>query len=221
MKSSLKTVYLAFSVLLISVTTSADEDTNLPNTVQELRTELDVINFNMKEKEARVKLLKSRLPHVENLADSNKKDAGYQLMAGFYNIQYAGSTGGIGALKYAKKARKYLEKSAELDPSLYGSAAHAVLGTVYAKVPGWPIGFGDKKKSNKNYQAALKLSPDALNSNFSYAQHLFGEKKYQESKTYFEKAKAAPAREGRAIANAKLPESLEKFEKALEEKLAQ
>lgn len=216
------------AVAALSTTAIAKQDASqatlsvsLPNTVQELRNDLDAINFNVEDKKERVALLKERLDHVEALADTNSKDAGYQMMAGFYNIQYAGNTGGIGALKYAKKARKYLDKSVALDPSLFGAAAHAVLGTIYAQVPGWPIGFGDKKKSEKNYQAALKISPDGLNSNFSYAQHLFGQKKYQESKAYLEKAKIAPAREGRPIANAKLPEILNKLEHAIEEKLSE
>lgn len=123
------------------------------------------------------------------------------MMAGFYNAQYAGDTGGIGALKYAKAARDYLEASVALDPSIYGSSAHVLLGTLYRRVPGWPVGYGNKKKALKHYQDALAITPDGLDANFSYASYLYESKKYAEAKQHLEKAKQAPPRPDRAKAD--------------------
>jgi tetratricopeptide (TPR) repeat protein len=195
-------------------------ESTLPSTVKEMRTELDVVNFDLKDNDARVKRLAELLPHSETLAKENVDDAGFQMMAGFYNAQYAGYTGGIGALKYAKAAREFLEKSTALDPSLYGSSAHSVLGSLYAKVPGWPIGFGDKKKALANYKAALELSPTGMDSNYTYAEYLYGQKKYAEAKAYLHKAAIAPARPDRPKADHYAKQRIPKLFEELDQKLA-
>lgn len=213
----------AFLLIAFNITGLAianEESRTLPNTVVEMRAELDVVNFDLKDNKDRVERLKMLLPHAEVLAKKNKDNAGFQMMAGFYNAQYAGYIGGVGALKYAKAARKYLEKSTELDPSIYGASAHSVLGTIYDQVPGWPIGFGDKKKALKNYQSALRLSPDGMDSNFTYGEYLFNQKKYAEAKTYFEKAKLAPARSDRPKADVYAHETLQKYIAEIEKRLS-
>ena len=143
------------------------------------------------------------------------------MMAGFFNAQYAGYKGGIGALKYAKASRKYLDKSVKLDPTIYGGAAHIILGTLYVQVPSWPVGFGSKKKALANYQAALKISPKGLDSNFSYAQYLFSEKEFSEAKIYLEKAAVAPSRPNRPKADARAKKQIAKGLEIIEERLAE
>jgi len=212
--------FLALALSASYSVLASEESKALPNTVSEMRAELDVINFDIEDNKDRVERLKELLPHAQELAKQNNESAAFQMMAGFYNAQYAGYTGGVGALKYAKAARKYLEKSIKLDPTIYGASAHSVLGTIYYQVPGWPIGFGDKKKALKNYQAALKLSPDGMDSNFTYADYLYDEKRYVEAKTYFEKAKLAPARTDRPKADQYAHETIIKALAILEKKIA-
>lgn len=199
-------------LLLFAICTSlASAEANLPTTIKELRYELDVVLFDLpKEGDHRLNRLEELSAHSETLAIKHKNDAAFQLMAGLFNAQYAGHKGGIGALKYAKASRKHLEKSIELDPSIYGASAHIVLGALYAQVPGWPVGFGNKKKAVKNYQAALQLSPDGIDSNFSYALYLFGQKEYAKARTYLEKAALAPPRPDRAKADEDLKKQITK-----------
>jgi len=40
-----------------------------------------------------------------------------------------------------------------LNGSVYNS-----LGSLYAKVPGWPLGFGDKKKAQAYFEKALAIN---------------------------------------------------------------
>jgi tetratricopeptide (TPR) repeat protein len=207
-----------FILITVALTTSLSmAEPALPNTVKEMRIELDRINFDLTDNDARLERLEELLPHCQALADKNNNNAGLQMMAGFYNAQYAGYKGGIGALKYAKASRRYLEQSVALDPTIYGSSAHSVLAALYAQVPGWPIGFGDKKKALRNYHAALKLSPNGIDSNFTYAQYLFSQEKYKDAKSYFEKAALAPARANRPKADKdvkkQITKSLEEIEK--------
>jgi len=200
---------LSFILLFALISSFSLAESVLPNTVQAMRVELDVINFELADKDAKIERLEKVLPHSEELAEKNNDDAGFQMMAGLYNAQYAGYKGGIGALKYAKKSRNYLEKSVALDPTLYGASAHSVLGQLYSMVPGWPVGFGDKKKALKNYKMALKLSPNGIDSNFTYAVHLYSKKKYAEAKKYLKKASLAPARPDRPKADKDLQEQIQ------------
>jgi len=192
----------------------------LPNTVDELHHELDIVNFDLAKIEQRLERLNELIPHSQRLAKENSDNAGFQMMAGFFNAQYAGYKGGVGALKYAKASRKYLDKSVKLDPTIYGGAAHIILGTLYVQVPGWPVGFGSKKKALTHYQAALKISPDGLDSNLSYAEFLFAQKEYSEAKVYLEKAAVAPSRPKRAKADARAKKQIARGLELVEERLA-
>jgi len=212
--NQLRLLALLFIVLPGGIT-QANE---LPSTVQEMRVEMDVVNFELR-KDKKLERLKALIPHSEELAKQNETDAGYQMMAGFFNLQYAGSKGGVGALKYAKASRTYLEKSVELDPTIYNASAHAVLGSLYSKVPGWPIGFGDKKKADAHYTKALELSPNSIDSNFSYATYLFEKKEYARAKTYLEKAKLAPSRPSRPRADEEVRKVIEQALIEIETKL--
>ena len=184
----------------------------LPDSVEGLRSFLDIINFDLKDKK-KLSALKRLINHTEALVklDKNKDNAGLLMMAGFFNAQYAGAIGGFSALKYAKASRKHLRKSVELDPSFYESAAHVVLGSLYAQVPRWPIAYGSKRKAIFHYQAALTLAPNGIDSNFTYGQFLLSQKKYAEAKPYFEKAKLATPRPDRPKADTVLKQKADVF----------
>jgi cytochrome c-type biogenesis protein CcmH/NrfG len=76
------------------------------------------------------------------------------------------------------------------------------LGVLYYKVPGWPLGFGDKAKARELLQKALALNPNGIDPNFFYAEYLVETKKADEAVPYLEKALNAPPRPGRQIADA-------------------
>ncbi len=216
LRFSFATPLVVSLLVLVSSTSRAAE---LPTTVDEMRVVLDVINFELKD-DARLKRLNLMVEHSENIANSNANDAGLQMMAGFFNAQYAGSKGGLGALKYAKAARDYLEKSTSLDPTIYGASAHSVLGTLYYQVPGWPVGFGNKKTALMHYKKALEISPNGIDSNFTYAGYLLDKKKYAEAKIHLEKAKAAPPRPQRPTADEKLHDVIDQALLEIEKKLS-
>src|ERR1700675_2679125 len=51
------------------------------------------------------------------------------------------------ALSFAKRAREILEPLAMTNPTLLDAGAPASLGVLYYRVPGFPVGFGDKAKA--------------------------------------------------------------------------
>ena len=56
---------------------------------------------------------------------------------------WAGAKGGLGALGLAKQARDVLLAAERVDPQVFNGSIYTTLGSLYYKVPGWPLGFGD------------------------------------------------------------------------------
>lgn len=114
---------------------------------------------------------------------------------------WAGEKGGLGALSLVKKAKALYENAIRIDAgALEGSALNS-LGVLYYKVPGWPIGFGDKDKARELIGRALQLNPNGIDPNYFYGEFLIETGKPAEAATYLERALAAPPRPGRQVAD--------------------
>ena len=113
----------------------------------------------------------------------------------------AGARGGLGALGLAKQAKAQYEAALKLAPEALGGSAYNSLGVLYYKVPGWPIGFGDKAKAKELLLKALAINPDGIDANYFYGEYLVETGKAAEAVPYLERALAAPARPGRELAD--------------------
>jgi tetratricopeptide (TPR) repeat protein len=114
----------------------------------------------------------------------------------------AGIVKGMSALGKVKKAKGLFETALRIDPTALDGSAYTSLGSLYYQVPGWPIGFGDNDKAEKNLKQALSLNPNGIDSNFFYGDFLVQDGRYDEAKAYLERALQAPARPGRELADA-------------------
>ena len=113
----------------------------------------------------------------------------------------AGAKGGLSGLSLAKDARRLLEESLKLDEKALNGSAYTSLATLYAKVPGWPIGFGDKKKAEELFRKSLSANPDGIDANYFYGEYLIDQDRLGEGRAYLEKALKAPPRPGRELAD--------------------
>ncbi len=107
---------------------------------------------------------------------------------------YAKAKGGIGALKFAEKSRDLLLAVEKSNPTTLQGSAYTSLGSLYYKVPSWPIGFGDKKKARAYLEKALQINPTGIDPNYFYADFLSSQGEYVKAVEYYKKALAAPAR---------------------------
>ena len=123
------------------------------------------------------------------------------IWAGIVESSYAGAKGGLGALGLAKKARASLESAIKIDPNALDGSAYTSLGTLYFRVPGFPIGFGDDDKARELLQKALKINPNGIDPNYFYADFLVDQGEYKAALPYLERAAQAPARPGREVAD--------------------
>ncbi len=127
----------------------------------------------------------------------------------------AGEKGGLGALGLVKQAKALYESAIAIDGSVLEGAAYNSLGVLYYKVPGWPVGFGDKGKAKELLLKALSLNPKGIDPNFFYGEYLMETKQPQQAMAYLERALQAPSRPGRQIADTgRREEARELLEKA-------
>ena len=93
------------------------------------------------------------------------------------------------------------EASIAIDASALDGSAYNSLGVLYYKVPGWPLGFGDKDKARELLQKALAINPKGIDPNFFYGEYLAETKQADEAVSYLERALQAPPRPGRQVAD--------------------
>jgi len=110
--------------------------------------------------------------------------------------------GGLGGLRKAKEARELLLAAEKINPSALDGSIYNSLGSLYAKVPGWPIGFGDKKKAQEYFVKALAINPNGIDPNYFYADLLADEGEYAQAADHLKRALAAAPRPGREDADA-------------------
>ena len=114
---------------------------------------------------------------------------------------WAGEKGGLGALSLVKQAKAIYEQAIQIDGKVLDGSAYNSLGVLYYKVPGWPLGFGDKDKARQLLQQALAINPQGIDANYFYAEYLVETKHADEAVPYLERALQAPPRPGRQIAD--------------------
>lgn len=114
---------------------------------------------------------------------------------------WAGEKGGLSALGLVKQAKGLYEQAMQIDANALDGSAYNSLGVLYYKVPGWPLGFGDKAKAKTLLQKALALSPQGLDANYFYGEFLVETGHADEARPYLETVLTAPGRSGRQIAD--------------------
>lgn len=190
----------AMATLCLSLNTLALEANTADSQLLSLQKSWAAANY-QSEGKAQVAAFESLLIKAEQLTEEFPQNASVWVWRGIVESSFAGAKGGLGALSLAKAARRSLEKSITLDDSALNGSAYTSLGTLYHKVPGWPIGFGDDKKAKLMLTKALEINPEGIDPNYFYGEFLYDDKEYSLAKTYLEKAKQAEPRSSRPLAD--------------------
>lgn len=168
--------------------------------VAAVRDQWEQINFVVAEAEREQQFAKL-IDTCDSLLVAQPDDPQALTWCGIVESSYAGAAGGLGALKHAKAARKHFERAIGIDPEAVNGAALTSLGTLYARVPGWPVGFGNNKKARQYLEDGLQANPDGMDSNFFMAEFLADQGETEEAKRYLQRALSAPERPGREISD--------------------
>nr|WP_229007762.1 tetratricopeptide repeat protein [Methylophilus sp. Leaf408] len=193
---------LGISVLLLSLFSGlvmADE--KLDGSIASLQHEWAKANYSTP-KDAQESAFKNLSEEAHLITERNANAPEALIWEGIANAGYAKAKGGLGALKLAEKARDLLLAAEKSNPNALQGSAYTSLGSLYYKVPGWPIGFGDKKKAKAYLEKALQINPAGIDPNFFYADFLSEQGEYKQAIPYYEKALVASPRIGREDADA-------------------
>ena len=194
--SRLKSFILASCLCLTSAVQAAPAD-DLIRPIQDRWAE---IKYHQPEKQ-QADLYHELAAQAHKLSEANPNLAPALIWEAIVVSSEAGARGGLGALSMAKEAKRLLDESLKLDEkALYGSA-YTSLATLYAKVPRWPIGFGDKAKAEELFRKSLAINPTGIDPNFFYGEYLIDEDRIAEGRRYLEKALNAAPRPGRETAD--------------------
>lgn len=188
---------LAVVILLLPALSFAATTDEL---VSKLQKDWAVANYELTG-DAQIEAYEALIDAADAAVAHNAKSAELLVWNGIIKSAFAGVKGGLGALSYAKEAKKSLEASLKIDDTALNGSAYASLGTLYFKVPGWPVGFGDDKKAAEFLAKALELNPDGIDSNYFYADYLREKKEFEAAEKYLLKAQSAAPRADRPVAD--------------------
>ena len=194
---------LAFAVAFLPVAIPAfAEDAPFATELVGIQQSWDEANYqsaNAEEKQRRLEALSVR---SEELVRKYPRHAEPLVWEGIVLSTYAGAKGGLGALSLAKKSRDCLLEATRIDPAALRGSAYTSLGALYYKVPGWPIGFGDRDKATEFLNKALALNPDGMDPNYFIGELMYEKGDYSASLRHLQKALAAAPRADRPLADA-------------------
>lgn len=138
---------------------------------------------------------------AHKIVEDNPTVAEALIWEGIVLSSEAGAKGGLGALGLAKQAKHSLEEALKLNDTALQGSAYTSLATLYAKVPGWPIGFGDKERAEEYFKKSLAINPTGIDANFLYGEYLAEHDRAAEARAHLETALKAPPRPGRDLAD--------------------
>lgn len=186
---------------LIAIVGSGLSFVSMATDVLPLQQAWAVTNYQVSDSETQLAQFEQQISQAQALVDATPKDAAARAWLGVLQASAARAKGGLGALDYAKQARQNFERAMAVDPSVLGGTAVSSLATLYAKVPGWPVSFGDDDKARELYQQALAINPTGIDQHYFYAAFLADQGEYAAAREHLDKARAAPARPARPLAD--------------------
>lgn len=219
MHSTLKLPYLAGAALALTILAPVPGIATEPSVhqqVQNLHNEWADIFYRLPVDEQAGKL-KTLLPRVHALVERYPQDAEPLVIEAYVLCSYAATEFSLGSLRKVKRARELLVKSIDLNPTAMDGSAYVTLGNLYYRVPGWPISYGNDDQARHYLEAALKLFPEALDTNYFYGDFLMGQGEFRQAMPYLEKADKAPIRALSRLSDLKLKEELKHRLKAAQE----
>ena len=167
-----------------------------------IQTDWATANYQIADEKEKRAAFEALLERAAAFSTANPERAEPLVWEGIVLSTYAGVKGGLGALGVAKDSRRKLEASLEINPAALEGSAYTSLGTLYHKVPGFPVGFGSDKKARELLEKALSMNPRGIDPNYFYGEFLYDEGEYAEAKRHLEAALLAPPRPGRESADA-------------------
>jgi tetratricopeptide (TPR) repeat protein len=191
---------LASATALVALAPSWSHAAPVDDAVVELQHDWEVIRYQTPpaEREKRFEALSTKAHKVSATYPDRPEPLVWE---GIIVSSWAGEKGGLGALGLVKQAKALYESAIAINGNVLDGSAYNSLGVLYYKVPGWPVGFGDKARARELLQKALSINPRGIDPNFFYGEYLIETKQPEQALSYLDRALQAPPRPGRQVAD--------------------
>lgn len=113
---------------------------------------------------------------------------------GIILCSHAEVAGGLRSLREVTQARDLFLEAKRLDPQVMDGTVDGYLGTLYYKVPGWPVGFGDRQQAAFYFQQAMAENPSGIDANYMYGLYLLDQGERIAGRAHLLAALRAPLR---------------------------
>lgn len=168
--------------------------------IHPIQTQWAEIKYNAPEKQ-QVELYQNLGQQAHKLVEANPGMPEALIWEGIVISSEAGARSGLSGLSLAKEARLRLDEALKINDRALSGSAYTSLATLYAKVPGWPLGFGDKEKAEAYFKKSIAINPDGIDPHFFYGEYLIDRDRFAEARQHLEAALKAPPRPGRELAD--------------------
>jgi tetratricopeptide (TPR) repeat protein len=196
MKTSMTTLSLV-TMALLSPSIALANSTPLV----QIQSEWAQCQYTGKNNDEKIDCLEQTIIHNSNELKAAPENPELTVWLAINKATLAGEKGGLGALSLAKEAKNLLEKVIDTAPQTLDGSAFTSLGSLYYKVPGWPIGFGDDDKAEQLLKQAIAINPKGIDPNYFYADFLIEEGRRHEAMVYLNRAQNALPRPDRPLAD--------------------
>jgi tetratricopeptide (TPR) repeat protein len=201
LKSRIAVFSFVFATLLAArpYTLSSQAADALPPEVRRLQTKWEAIKFGVPEGDNQTNQMNALGEDADAVAAHFPGMPEALIWDGIITSERASMASTFYALGFAKRARDILEQAHNLDPAKLDAGASTSLGVLYYRVPGFPIGFGDKAKARQLLEQAVKLAPNGLDAWYFYGDFLYTQNELPKAAEVFQHALKIPQHPDRPL----------------------
>jgi tetratricopeptide (TPR) repeat protein len=167
--------------------------------VRRLQTKWEAIKFGVPEGDDQTKQMNALGEDADTLAAHSPGMPEALIWDGIITSERASMASTFSALGLATRARDILEQAYKMDPARMDAGATTSLGVLYYRVPGFPIGFGDKAKARQLLEQAVRLAPNGLDAWYFYGDFLYTQSEYPKAIEAFQHALKIPQHSDRPL----------------------
>jgi tetratricopeptide (TPR) repeat protein len=160
--------------------------------VHRLQSTWEAIKFGVPEGDEQTKKMDALGEDADAVAARFPDSVEIQIWDGIITSERASMASMFSALGLAKRARDILEQAYKTAPAKLDAGAPTSLGVLYYRVPGFPVGFGDKERARQLLEQAVKLAPSGMDAWYFYGDFLFDQKEYSKAAEAFRHALSLP-----------------------------
>jgi tetratricopeptide (TPR) repeat protein len=167
--------------------------------VRRLQTKWEAIKFGVPEGDEQTKQMNALSEEADAVAAHYPAMPEALIWDGIITSERASMASAFSALGLAKRARDILDQAYNIDPAKLDAGAPTSLGVLYYRVPGFPVGFGDKAKARQLLEQAVKLAPNGLDAWYFYGDFLYTQNEYAKAVEVFQHALKIPQHPDRPL----------------------